>query len=237
MSSGNGCNMSICRGNHTASRSRSADQRCMGFRRRLIERQHACPKQPGNKIGKRFRKTALTATIRKDLDPNQQLRQADGRQIKCFRCLPIKPCEHSLVAIKGTWYPLPGKPRYILGFWFKPSIKGIWFYRGQAYAVLINARKGQPLTPLDEKFLARGVFELHCINDPNDPIPLIIDLSEHEEGKGRKLIARPIAPEEAVTLEAFEHTVREFLTALNLVGISQPIPPIDNVIDLFRPPK
>ena len=32
---------------------------------------------------------------------------------------------------KGTWYPERSKPKYILGFWFKPSIKGIWFFEGK----------------------------------------------------------------------------------------------------------
>jgi hypothetical protein len=63
------------------------------------------------------------------------------------------------------------------------------FVDGQAYAVLINARKGQRLFPEHLRFLARGVYELHCIDDPNDPIPLIIDVSEHEKGKGRTLRA------------------------------------------------
>ena len=48
---------------------------------------------------------------------------------------------------KGRWYPHPAKPTKVLGFWFKPSIKGIWFHEGQAYAVLINARKSQRLFP------------------------------------------------------------------------------------------
>src|SRR5262245_55510648 len=37
---------------------------------------------------------------------------------------------------QGTWYPFSSKPVYVLGFWFKPSVKGIWFVDGQAYAVL-----------------------------------------------------------------------------------------------------
>ena len=40
---------------------------------------------------------------------------------------------------KGTWYPEKSKPKFVLGFWFKPSIRGIWFVEGKAYAVLINA--------------------------------------------------------------------------------------------------
>jgi hypothetical protein len=135
---------------------------------------------------------------------------------------------------KGTWYPERSKPKYILGFWFKPSIKGIWFFEGKAYAVLINARKTQPLSPEDVRFLARGVYELHCIDDPNDPIPLIIDLAELKKGKGRELRLFPISANEAVPLAAFERSVREFLNALHIAGISLPLPPLENVMTLFR---
>jgi hypothetical protein len=122
-----------------------------------------------------------------------------------------------------------------LGFWFKPSIKGIWFFEGKAYAVLINARKSQPLTAEDIRFLARGVYELHCIDDPNDPIPLIIDLSEHEKGKGRELRVYAMPADEAAALDVFEHSVREFLVALNMAGISLPLPPtVENVVTLFK---
>jgi len=136
---------------------------------------------------------------------------------------------------KGTWYPEPSTPKYILGFWFKPSIKGIWFHDGRAYAVLINARKGQPLSMEDVRFLARGVYELHCIDDPNDPIPLIIDLSEHDDGKGRELKVYAVEADEAASLAQFEGALREFLVALNMAGISLPLSPtIENIISLFK---
>ncbi len=135
---------------------------------------------------------------------------------------------------KGTWYPERSKPKYILGFWFKPSIKGIWFFEGRAYAVLINARKTQPLSSEDVRFLARGVYELHCIDDPNDPIPLIIDLAEHEKGKGRELRVFPVLADESVPLDIFERSVSEFLNALHMAGISMPLPPLENVMTLFR---
>jgi hypothetical protein len=136
---------------------------------------------------------------------------------------------------KGTWYEVSGAPTYVLGFWFKPSIKGFWFYEGKPYAVLINARKGQPLSRDDVRFLARGVYELHCIDDPNNPVPLIVDLSKHQEDQGRNARIYEVAPEEAVPLEAFESSIREFLMALNLAGISLP-PPLDvsHILDLFR---
>lgn len=136
---------------------------------------------------------------------------------------------------KGTWYPERTTPVYVLGFWFKPSIKGIWFHEGRAYAVLINARKGQPLDMEDVRFLARGVHELHCIDDPNDPIPMIVDLSEREKGKGRELRVYVVEPREAASLVQFEEALREFLGALNMAGISLPLPPaIENVVTLFK---
>jgi hypothetical protein len=136
---------------------------------------------------------------------------------------------------KGTWYPEPSTPKYVLGFWFRPSIKGIWFHEGRPYAVLINARKGQPLTMEDVRFLARGIHELHCIDDPNDPIPMIIDLSEHDDGKGRELKVYVVEAHEAASLIQFEESLREFLVALNMAGISLPLPPaLENIVSLFK---
>jgi hypothetical protein len=136
---------------------------------------------------------------------------------------------------KGTWYQVPTAPTYVLGFWFKPSIKGIWFYDGKAYAVLINARKSQSLTRDDIRFLATGIYELHCIDDPNNPIPLLVDLSQHEEDEQRKARVYEVPPDEAISLEAFEASMREFLVALSLSGISLPPPPdVAHILDLFR---
>ncbi len=134
---------------------------------------------------------------------------------------------------RGRWYPHSPKPTKVLGFWFKPSVKGIWFVDGQAYAVLINARKGQRLFPDHVRFLARGVHELHCIDDPNDPIPLIIDVSEHQRGDGRVLRAYEVPAEHAITYEEFDTAVRQFLRALELAGVALPTD-IADVVDLFR---
>jgi hypothetical protein len=136
---------------------------------------------------------------------------------------------------KGRWYAAPRQPTYVLGFWFKPSVKGYWFHDGKAYAVLINARKGQPLPMTDIRFMARGVYELHCREDPNDPIPLIVDLSQHNGDDGRRARIYEVPFEEAVSLEAFETSIREFLVALNLAGVALP-PPLDveHILDLFR---
>lgn len=135
----------------------------------------------------------------------------------------------------GNWYRAPAVPTYVLGCWFKPSVKGFWHHDGQAYAVLINARKGQPLDLNAVHFLARGIYELHCIDNPNDPIPLIVDLSQHINDKERRARVYPVPVEEAVSLEAFEQSVKDFLVALSDAGIALPPPPeLEHILDLFR---
>ena len=134
---------------------------------------------------------------------------------------------------RGTWYPLSTRPVSVLGFLFKPSIKGIWFVDGKAHAVLINARKHQCLFPEHLRFLARGIYELHCIDDPNDPIPLIVDLSEHDLGKGRLLHVHSMPVEQAITLDEFDSAVREFVRALELAGVARAIPD-GSIIDLLK---
>jgi hypothetical protein len=136
---------------------------------------------------------------------------------------------------KGSWYRLPSTRTHVLGCWFKSSIKGYWVYNGKVYAVLVNCRKSQPLTWDDVRFLARGVYEFYCRDNPNDPIPLIIDLGQHAEDKERKARPYEVPVEDAISLEAFESSIRDFLVALNLAGISlAPPPDVEHVLDLFR---
>jgi len=135
---------------------------------------------------------------------------------------------------RGRWYPHSTRPRKVLGFWFKPSIKGIWYFAGQPYAVLINARKHQRLFPEHVRFLARGVHELHCIDDPADPIPLIVDVSEPALDEGRKVRPYVVRPEDAISFEEFDASVRQFLTALQMAGVALPTDPGESVIDLFK---
>lgn len=137
---------------------------------------------------------------------------------------------------RGNWYPFPMRPKKVLGFWFKPSIKGIWFVDGKAYAVLINARKGQPLHPDHRKFLARGVYELHCREDPNDPIPLILDVSEPVKGQGRQMRAFTLPVDQAISLQEFDDTVRTFMQALELAGVALPPDTTDSMVDIFKRP-
>jgi hypothetical protein len=134
---------------------------------------------------------------------------------------------------RGKWYPHPAEPLHVHGFWFKPSIKGIWFVDGRAYAVLINARKSQRLTHQDVRFLARGIYELHCVDDPNDPTPLVLDLSERRIDAGRSLDEYVVPIEKAISLEEFEAAVREFLRALQLAGVAVPST-ADSVVGLFK---
>ncbi len=134
---------------------------------------------------------------------------------------------------RGQWYDHPRKPLRVSGFWFKPSIKGFWFVDSQAYAVLINPRKTQRLVPEHISFLARGIHELHCIDDPNDPVPLIVDLSEHQRGQGRELRVHTMPIEQAISLDEFDASVRQFLKALELAGVAVP-PDAPDVINLFK---
>lgn len=136
---------------------------------------------------------------------------------------------------KGNWYRIQNVRTYVLGCWFKTSIKGFWVHEGKVYAVLVNCRKTQALSMNDVRFLSRGVYELHCIDNPNNPIPLIVDLGLHPEDKERKARIYEMPVEEAIPLEAFETSVREFLVALNLAGIALPPPPdVEHVLELFR---
>jgi hypothetical protein len=74
---------------------------------------------------------------------------------------------------------------------------------------------------------------VNCIDDPNDPIPLIIDVSEPDKGKGRVLRAHVVPVEKAISLDEFDEAVRQFLKALELAGVALPTDAID-VIHLFK---
>ncbi len=136
---------------------------------------------------------------------------------------------------KGNWYKVSNYRKHVLGCWFKTSIKGYWANEGRVYAVLINCRKQQPLSLDDVRFLGRGVYELHCIDDPNNPVPLIVDLSWHPGDTKRVPRVYEVSMDEAISIDNFEYSLIEFLEASSLAGISQPPPPdIDHILDLFR---
>lgn len=124
-----------------------------------------------------------------------------------------------ILANRGTWYPNRQKPVNAYGINFKPSTKGVWFTEGSAYSVLINARKSQQLSELEIRFLARGIYEIDCRDDPNDPVPLIIDLSANENGVRQvRLVTVPV--ESAMPLEEFESILDSFVESLVLSGFA-----------------
>jgi hypothetical protein len=135
---------------------------------------------------------------------------------------------------KGTWYPYPPKPIDVLGALFRPCIKGIWFYDGQAYAVLINPRKQQRLATEHVRFVGRAVYEFHCIADPNDPLPMIVDLSQPEIKADRELRTFILSETEIMSLDEFEQTLQRFFQALNLAGVALYPAPDQRIADLFR---
>ena len=86
---------------------------------------------------------------------------------------------------KGRWYKAGTRPFEVLpGAFFKTSIRGTWYYDKQAYCVSINARKHQRAFPDHARFVARGVYEFHSLEDPHDPTPtpMIVDLSAGDDG-------------------------------------------------------
>lgn len=141
------------------------------------------------------------------------------------------------LAGKGTWYRFSQKPVELLpSVFFRPSIKGILFTEGQPYAVSINPRKRQPWNSVHQAFIARGVYEVGCVDDPNDPLPMIIDVSSVDGGK-RDLKIRVFDPEQMMPEALFDDIVRRFFEALALVGIGSVPDKSISVIDLFRKPR
>ena len=135
---------------------------------------------------------------------------------------------------KGRWYPASKNFKEVLGVRFRPPIRGFWFYQGRSYAISANLRKKQRLTLEQMQFLARAAYEIHCVNDPNDPIPLIIDLSQASEGLQRERRLFTFEPNEMMPLEAMEAGLREFFSALAIAGVCA-IPPRNiGLLDQFR---
>jgi hypothetical protein len=135
---------------------------------------------------------------------------------------------------KGRWYRAGSTPFEVLpGAYFKPSIQGTWYFDKRAYSVSINARKYQRVMLDHARFLARGVYEFHSIDDPNDPVPLIVDVSASEDGR-RKLKTFVYDTSEMMSLEQFEWILRKFFEALALAGVTTIPEGLDKIADLFR---
>jgi hypothetical protein len=135
---------------------------------------------------------------------------------------------------KGRWFRAGSKPFEVLpGAFFKPSIRGTWYHRKQAYSVCVNARKHQRLFRDHARFLARGIYEFHSIDDPNDPIPMIVDLSASDDGV-RSLKTYEFRTHEMMGLEQFESILRRFFEALALAGVTTIPEGLEKISDLFR---
>jgi hypothetical protein len=137
----------------------------------------------------------------------------------------------------GRWYHFPQTVRDVLGLSFKSSIRGISFSKTYgAEAHIINPRKGQVLTSDDLAFLARAAYEEHCIDDPNDPQPVVFDLSSRNGSKVRHpTIYRGLTPK-MISVEEFESIIEKFFDAAVLAGYQLPEYPGEFTADLFRRP-
>jgi len=139
---------------------------------------------------------------------------------------------------KGVWYPIQSRQAQIFeGLWFKPSIKGVWFFEGVPYMVGVNPRKSQILVGSHLAFLARGMQELYGIDDPNDPLALIFDLSVAENGKNRAPRKTILLEDQMISSLQFEDVMRRFFEALRIAGIEAVPRKIDDITDMLRRPK
>ncbi|CAN2533515.1 hypothetical+protein [Methylocapsa aurea] len=139
---------------------------------------------------------------------------------------------------KGAWYPVSSKEIQVFeGLWFRPSVKGVWFDGKAPFMVAINPRKRQPLVQEHLAFLARGMHELYGIDDPNDPVPLILDLSVEGKSDIRSARKTIIREWQMFSLHEFEEIMRAFLEALRVAGIDAIPRELKDVTDIFRRPR
>jgi hypothetical protein len=145
---------------------------------------------------------------------------------------------HGAFGGKGMWYPVPSKPVQVFdGLWFKPSVRGVWFDGRAPFMVAINPRKHQTLVTEHLAFLARGMHELYGIDDPNDPLSLIVDLSVDETGKARTT-RQAIVPESLmIEVIQFEEIMRLFFESLRLAGIEAVPRDLRDVTDMLKRPR
>lgn len=143
----------------------------------------------------------------------------------------------SVLAGKGRWFKNGTAPFEVLpGAFFKPSIWGTWYVDKKAYSVGINARKHQRVFPEHARFLARGIYEFHSIDDPHNARPLILDLSAGDDGKRELKRFDFQSDNQMMSVDQFEHILRRFFDALALAGVTT-VPASGFVADLFRKPR
>lgn len=132
----------------------------------------------------------------------------------------------------GSWYYFRRNPRNILGLQFKPSVRGVLFSSRGSEAHLINPRKGQHLSSDDIAFLLRAAYEEHCINDPNNPVPVVVDVSSPKAKEQRSI--RVFRDLEMMPLGEFERIVDRFFEAAAIAGFPIVHHDGDFTADLFR---
>lgn len=142
---------------------------------------------------------------------------------------------HAELYKRGKWYQVPSRPSELFqGLWFKPSVNGIWFVDDVAYMVSVNPRKGQHFVPYHTSFLGRGMHELHGIDDPNNPVPLVLDLSVPPDKRERSMSRTYVTEREMISAEEFERIMKGFFEALRIAGIESVPRSIPTMSDIFR---
>ena len=137
-------------------------------------------------------------------------------------------------AQSDPWYGFTENLRDISGILFKPTVKGIRVRPERFEALVINPRKGQPIDDYDARFLARAAYEEHCIDDPNNPEPVIIDLSKPKFSKVRLRRRFTNMRERMISIEEFEQILGTFFEAAQIAGYEIPYVPGSFSADLFR---
>jgi hypothetical protein len=141
--------------------------------------------------------------------------------------------------IECSWYPTGRKPiQTFSDVWTKPAIRGVAVSKGEARPCLINPRASLYLgNDNNLSFIARGVHELHVIDDVQATGTLIIDLGKHPATKLRENRVHYSEEIEMISLDEFESILRRFVEAVKLAGFNVTPDSIYTVGDLFRKPN
>jgi hypothetical protein len=97
----------------------------------------------------------------------------------------------------------------------------------------INPRSSQVIDEDDAAFWARGLYELHGVDDPNDPTPMIVDLSDRY-GAGRILYPRWFDGDSMMSAALFEEIISRFFAAMEIAGLTSVPKSVPDMTDLLR---
>jgi len=135
----------------------------------------------------------------------------------------------------GVWYDVKRKPISIFpNVWTKPAIRGVVVKNGIALPCLVNPRSSLYIDALKLSFVARGVHELHVVDDAQANGPMIIDLGKHPITEKRDNRIYLPKESELMQLEQFESILKSFLEAVKLAGFNVQPNQFHTVADLFR---